>query len=50
MVDMPRVKEKWTYPWKNMLMCAWHAKVKMIALTCFKNSRSQRDVCKGLSL
>ena len=24
-----------------MLVCAWHAKAKMAALTCFKNSRSR---------
>ena len=35
------VKEKWTYPRKNVLVCAWHAKAKMAALTCFKNSRSR---------
>ena len=29
------VKEKWTYPWKNVLVCAWHVKAKMAALTCF---------------
>ena len=33
------VKEKWTYPRKNVLVCDWHAKMKMAAPTsCFKNS------------
>ena len=54
------VKEKWTYPQKNVLVCAWYAKAKMAAPTsCFKNSRSwiltrlmrlDKDMCKGLSL
>ena len=36
--EIRSVKEKWTYPRKNVLVCAWHAKVKMAALMCFKNS------------
>ena len=39
--ELITVKEKWTYPRKNVLVCAWHAKVKMAVLTCFKNSRSR---------
>ena len=31
------IKEKWTYTRKNMLVCAWHVKVKIAALTCFKD-------------
>ena len=33
-------KREMDLPQKNVLVCAWHAKVKMAALTCFKNSRS----------
>ena len=54
------VKEKWTNPRKNVLVCAWNAKAKMVAPTlCFKHSRSwiltrltrlDKDVCKALSL
>ena len=54
------VKEKWIYPWKNVLVYAWHAKAKMAdPASCFKNSRSRiltkltrldKDVCKSLSL
>ena len=58
-MSFPTGEEKWTYPWKNVLMCAWHAKAKMTApMLCFKNSRSriltrltrlENDACKALT-